>query len=430
MTSTGTPNQGSNSMNLRTQRRQAGFTLIEALIALVVMAFGMLALAGMQLTLSRSSDVAKQRTEAVRLAQREMDRLRSYTSIAVSASHPINWAGMAASSVTLATTGTNTQYTLATTFAGATSSPMRPVNITVSWNDRTGDLQTVALSSVIAQNDPIDIGKITNPLPLNQPLKRPKNRNINIPIPAVDLGGQKSTTLFGLNYAIVYSNVSGGVVEICTPSLTAAEAASAAVVATTINSLLSGGSCTTVNGYILAGYVSRTGATVVFPGPTLGLAIPPATGASAPIDTSGLTRNQPAASGHAINCLYDVARDQNNPNELTNQIPGYMYYLCVVPLSAPSLYGGTLKFKGIDTTLNYFLCRYQWTQSDLDSNEKNIQPYANVNKSIDEQNYLLVRDNSGVCPAAMTMSGVSIGVLHQDCRSTNAARATACPAYP
>jgi type IV pilus modification protein PilV len=421
-------------MNSSTHRRQAGFTLIEALIALVVMAFGMLALAGMQLTLSRSSDVAKQRTEAVRLAQREMDRLRSYTSIANSASHPINWASMAASSVSLATTGTNTQYTLSTTFAGAASAPMRPVNITVSWNDRTGDLQTVALSSVIAQNDPIDIGKITNPLPLNQPLKRPKNRNINIPIPAIDLGGQKSTTLFGGNYAVVYSNVSGGVVQICDPgygSLTPAQLAALtpAAIAAQINSLIAANSCSTITGYILAGYIGRSGSTVVFPGPVLGGIIPPATGASAPVDTSGLSRNA-AASGHAINCMYDVARDQNNPDPLTNAIPDFMYYLCVVPLSSPSLYGGTLKFKGINTTQNYFLCRYQWTQLDLDANEKNIQPYANVNKSIDEQNYMLVRDNSGNCPSSMTVAGVSVSVKHQDCRSSTSPTASTCPTYP
>jgi type IV pilus modification protein PilV len=418
--------RGSMSTHYRTHdRRQAGFTLIEALIALVVMAFGMLALAGMQLTLSRSSDVAKQRTEAVRLAQREMDRLRSYTAIANSASHPINWASMASSSVTLPTSGTNTAYTMVTAFGGAASDTMRPVNITVSWNDRSGDIQTAVLSSVIAHNDPIDIGKITNPLPLNQPLKRPKNRNINIPIPAVDLGNNKSTTMFGGNYAIVYSNVSGGVVEICKPALTPAQAASAAVVASTINSMLTSGSCTTVNGYILAGYIGRSGGTVTFPAAAASM---PLIGASAPIDVSSITRNSAAAE--PVNCMYDVARDQNNANPSTNVIPNYMYYLCVVPLSPPSLYSGTLKFKGIDTTLNYFLCRYVWTQLDLDANEKNIQPYANVNKSIDEQNYMLVRDNSGTCPSSMTVAGVSTSIGHQDCRSSTSPTAATCPPYP
>jgi type IV pilus modification protein PilV len=59
-------------------RRQAGFSLLEALIALLVVSFGMLGIASFQYTLSRASDIAKQRTEATRIAQRELDRLRSF----------------------------------------------------------------------------------------------------------------------------------------------------------------------------------------------------------------------------------------------------------------------------------------------------------------------------------------------------------------
>ena len=55
-----------------------GFTLIEALIALLVLSFGMLAIAGFQVTLTRNSDLAKQRTEATRLAQQKVESLRSY----------------------------------------------------------------------------------------------------------------------------------------------------------------------------------------------------------------------------------------------------------------------------------------------------------------------------------------------------------------
>src|SRR5438093_2529904 len=53
----------------RTMKPMAGFTLIEALIGLLVLAFGMLAIAAFQTSLTRSGDVSKQRTEATRLAQ-------------------------------------------------------------------------------------------------------------------------------------------------------------------------------------------------------------------------------------------------------------------------------------------------------------------------------------------------------------------------
>ena len=72
----------------RHRRKEAGFTLIETLVALVVMGFGVLSLAGMQLNLSRSGDVAKQRTEATRLAQEKVETLRSFTGIS---SGTLNW---------------------------------------------------------------------------------------------------------------------------------------------------------------------------------------------------------------------------------------------------------------------------------------------------------------------------------------------------
>jgi Tfp pilus assembly protein PilV len=62
--------------------RQDGFTLLEALIALLVTSFGMLAIAAFQGTLPGSSDLAKQRSEAVRLAQLKIEQLRAYEQVA------------------------------------------------------------------------------------------------------------------------------------------------------------------------------------------------------------------------------------------------------------------------------------------------------------------------------------------------------------
>jgi Tfp pilus assembly protein PilV len=404
------------TVNFHLRRRQSGFALMEAMIALLVMAFGILAISGMQVSLSRNADMAKQRTEAMRLAQRKIDEYRSFTSIAVAAGHTIVWDTLPASASE--TVVTNASYTVATALAGATADAMRPLRVQVSWIDRANQAQAITLSTVLAKNDPLDIGDIVNPLPLNAPLKRPKNRNINIPIPALDLGSGRSATQFSPDYVIVYSNVDAGVVKICDP----VTATSTATVSE-INAAVAGtsGSCTDVTGYIVAGYIGRTATSVTWP-----------TG----VNHSGITRNT-AFAGQGIRCLFSDATDQNTGTLITAD-NGYKYYLCVVPLSAPFLWGGTMRLGGVPTGSNLMVCRYQYTQTDVTSNERNVQPYANVNLSMDEQNYQVVTNTSPAatsfvgsttaCPAAMTVTGVSIGVVHQDCRSANASRATECPA--
>jgi Tfp pilus assembly protein PilV len=59
------------------KRQQIGTTLVEALVALLVMALGMLAVLGLQGHLRASGEQAKQRTEAGRLLVDEVERLRS-----------------------------------------------------------------------------------------------------------------------------------------------------------------------------------------------------------------------------------------------------------------------------------------------------------------------------------------------------------------
>jgi type IV pilus modification protein PilV len=225
-------------------RSHGGFALIEALVSLLVVAFGLLAIASFQYTLSRSSDVAKQRTEATRIAQREMDRLRSfgqrqsdgnttdtrytYVEDVVSTS-----AAVAVSGVT-----TNTTYMLerqvrdaSNTLITATTSPTltnsadrsRSVNVIVSWTDRAGQAQDVRLASTVSDGDPGDLGSLGVRRRLGSTL-RPKNRNINVPYPAVNVaacptGTTGSCSAFVAppgNVAYVFSNDTGNVVQSCT----------------------------------------------------------------------------------------------------------------------------------------------------------------------------------------------------------------------
>lgn len=52
--------------------KSRGVSLVEALVALLVMSFGMVALVGILSNLRRSEDLARQRGEAQRIAQAEI----------------------------------------------------------------------------------------------------------------------------------------------------------------------------------------------------------------------------------------------------------------------------------------------------------------------------------------------------------------------
>jgi type IV pilus assembly protein PilV len=61
----------------RRRRRQSGFTLIETLIALLVISVGLLSVAGLQLLSKRSNYDAAQRTTAAHLAYDLLERMRN-----------------------------------------------------------------------------------------------------------------------------------------------------------------------------------------------------------------------------------------------------------------------------------------------------------------------------------------------------------------
>ena len=426
-----------NTMNAR-RRGQLGFTIIESLISLVIMGFGILSLAGMQAALSRNSDDAKQRTEAVRLAQEKIESFRSYTGIASTVvgqgttnTTALNWNALAGSTDIITT---NAAYTRTWTLGNSSSDSMRGLTVGVAWTDRAGQTQTVSLSSVLSKTNPADSGFLGFPLPLNTNLKRPKDRNLDIPIPAINLGNGESAVRFGnAGQYVLFGNTSGDVVKICTPTLNGTPS-SADVIAALTSADSSIRNCTAITGYIVAGYVGRVNSTevsnIIFNGLGIGYA--------------GITRN--AAANTGISCQFGDATNQNTNVTIAN----YKYYLCVIPLAAPTPaltvngpynWSGTIRIAGpaawSASNNSYYVCRYEYTATNslTDVNQRNVQPYVNVNKSIDQQNYLVLTTANATstaaptCPTSMTVAGVSDGVVHQDCRSASnpANFATDCP---
>ena len=198
-----------------------GFTLLEALIALLVLSFGMLAIAGFQTTLSRNSDLAKQRTEALRLAQQKMERLRAFGQVAtdptVGVNHKFNYTDDVVSSITPEVITSNATFSRTWTVTANATNSEKWINVLVDWNDRTGHAQSASLQSVISKFDPQSVGTLaTGPGGTN--VRRPKNRNINIPYPAIGLSGGTQSAFTpppgGVTY--VFDNNSGNIVQSCT----------------------------------------------------------------------------------------------------------------------------------------------------------------------------------------------------------------------
>lgn len=138
----------------RQRSRCNGFTLIEALVALVIVAGGLLALLRFQSTLFTQAAISKQTSEATSLAQARMEELRIYATQAGYNS----LAGMSTTTETL--NGESSSYTRVTTFAShSTPSIYTDVTVSVSWTTSTGESKSISLVSAIAWNDPASGGE-------------------------------------------------------------------------------------------------------------------------------------------------------------------------------------------------------------------------------------------------------------------------------
>ena len=236
-----------------------GITILEALITLVVAALGLLSFVVMQSRLRANADVSKQRSEAVRIAQENMENLRAFGTLASDGTVANNLAyntgvvdGATAKTVLASSvsTATNTTYTLTQSVTASAQAGMKDLRITVAWTDRDNKSQQAVLRSVIAGNDPRFAAALSIP-PNGSPVKDPLGRDLRVPIPAKDLGD--GTSIFKPDaigaLAFVFNNDTGAITSKCTAVSTAMSTAQL-----TIANLASAG-CTSVNGLLLSGYV-------------------------------------------------------------------------------------------------------------------------------------------------------------------------------
>jgi Tfp pilus assembly protein PilV len=199
--------------------RQRGITLVEGLVAFLVLALGVVTIGRVQAQLRLGSDVARQRSEAVRLGQEDLESLRAFAAVAASAGVRAH-ADIASAATTIDSASgyaTNTQYRLTRDVVADPATGEKSTTVEVAWSDRTGADQRIVLGSIIAAADPAYAAALAR-TPSGSPIKAARGRSWRIPLIAKDLGNGRSAMkpVAGGAIAYVFDNASGAIVDRCT----------------------------------------------------------------------------------------------------------------------------------------------------------------------------------------------------------------------
>jgi len=133
--------------------RIGGISLVEGLLALVVLTVGLLALFSFQSGLLSSGAEAKTRTEALQLADSKLGELRTQGSLAYNSQAAFVSDANNVFTGSQSVTGSNAAFTVSWSDSDVSSPVRKNVTVTVSWTDKSGTNQ-VQLAGDIRWNNP------------------------------------------------------------------------------------------------------------------------------------------------------------------------------------------------------------------------------------------------------------------------------------
>jgi Tfp pilus assembly protein PilV len=227
---------------MRHGRGPDGLALIELLVALALLGLGTASLLQLHLELRRTTDLSRQRSEAVRHAAQELEQLR--------------WRGpadIAATGPTPVDTATPTAYTLERSVRTDAAGRLRAVATTVRWEDRQALAHAVTLGTALTALDPaLGAATLLNrtlpPGSAGQAGPGTPERSLRIPAAAHDLGDGRHAFKPRTDGTVVwlFDSRSGDVTERCDGAVGVPAAALDAA---------SLGHCRVLSGLLLSGHI-------------------------------------------------------------------------------------------------------------------------------------------------------------------------------
>lgn len=380
-------------------RAERGISLIEALIALLAVSFGMVAVVQLASSLRQGADLARQRGEASQLDASSLEAARVQARMSgASAAMSISPSTLrAAAEDSQAIQAGNSRY-LVRQRAGpqvrngnagdaedpqgelAAPTALQSLHVDAHWTDRTGELQALGFDSQFAAVDP-SLAAFLRQAPQGSAGRRPGTRHAKIPAQAQDLDDQTSAfrppgALHGLLW--LFDRLSGDITAVCSHAKSHGELTTANVAKCRGNAF----------GYLLSGHVRFSTQSPPNPAAPSGMALPL---------TLRLTLT---SSGHPIKPSYqcfDDAPIRPTPAQTT------VTYFCIVHpnRSQPPFWSGRLDLAGLALRPGGVrVCRYS---SDHDgdgriSNGEHPASYSRVSAALIGQNFLVI-PYQHECPA-------------------------------
>ena len=369
----------------------AGFTLIEVMIALLLVGAGLLALGALQSGLSRHSDVSRQRGEATLLAQAGMEALRHQSQLptpndGLTSMEPQR-NRLTSGGEDIGSEHFNTLYARSWTVAGEVTDALRPVTIELRWNDPQGDTQLLHLHSALQAAQPLQTAQASQQPTATPAWGAPQQRHPAIPTAARPDGPGRSRLDLDGRWRLVFDNTTGLVLELCG---TGAEGSDLTL-------------CHAIHALLLSGHLSRSAPDLPWP-----------TG----LDVSGLT-------GVASNAACLMPRPAASAGQ--ESLP----YHCLLPLKpGQAHWQGKPRWRGLPTEDTLLVCRYEYAATGgADEAQRNVQGpegYGPVSRPLAQQNYRLHRATAdALCPP--DNPGIFRWAVHQDCRAGQPQAARDCP---